>query len=290
MANTQFTFKTFPDTKYQSRSCSFALVFLFAVIPFLIISCASPQDPETRPLLRLHAHNDYEHKRPLFDALEHGFCSIEADIYLVNGQLLVAHERRQVSPERTLEKLYLDPLRERFIKNRGRIYRGGPEVTLLIDIKTDWRTTYPVLRQTLQRYEKMLSTFKGDLKKQSAVLAIITGDRSKEMFAGEKLRLAALDGELEDLNSDLPASLIPWISSNWSKSFSWRGAGAFSEDEKMKLKQIVERAHQQGRRVRFWGSPDKAPFWRELLDNGVDLINTDDLEGAQEFLLKSGSS
>ena len=60
----------------------------------------------------------------------------------------------------------------------------------------------------------------------------------------------------------------------------------FSRDaEKTKLKEIVDRAHQQRRRVRFWGGPDRASFWRELIANGVDLINTDDLEGAQKFLL-----
>src|SRR5438552_6105912 len=86
------------------------------------------------PLIHTHAHNDYEHKRPLFDALDHGFCSVEADIFLVEGQLLVAHNRSQTKPERTLQSLYLDPLRARVKKNAGRVYPAGPEVTLLIDI------------------------------------------------------------------------------------------------------------------------------------------------------------
>lgn len=42
------------------------------------------------PLERAHAHNDYEHARPLFDALERGFNSVEADVHLVDGRLLVA--------------------------------------------------------------------------------------------------------------------------------------------------------------------------------------------------------
>src|SRR5438128_1656766 len=33
---------------------------------------------EPTPLLHAHAHNDYEHTHPLFDALEQGFCSVEA--------------------------------------------------------------------------------------------------------------------------------------------------------------------------------------------------------------------
>src|SRR5262245_13194145 len=104
------------------------------------------------PLTCLHAHNDYEHKRPLLDALDHGFCSIEADIYLIDGKLFVAHERREVRPERTLQALYLDPLRERVYQNGGRVYPNGPEVTLLIDLKSDWTQIYPVLRNVLKDY------------------------------------------------------------------------------------------------------------------------------------------
>ncbi|NVJ48512.1 MAG: hypothetical protein HWE07_15355, partial [Cytophagia bacterium] len=44
------------------------------------------------PLPRAHAHNDYEHERPLFDALENGFTSVEADVYLIDGELYVYHD------------------------------------------------------------------------------------------------------------------------------------------------------------------------------------------------------
>src|SRR5213596_3180460 len=88
---------------------------------------------EPIPLIHAHAHNDYEHKRPLLDALDHGFCSVEADIWLINGKLFVAHDFRDVKTNRTLESLYLEPLRERVRKNGGRIYPDGPEFTLLID-------------------------------------------------------------------------------------------------------------------------------------------------------------
>src|SRR6267378_249318 len=77
------------------------------------------------PLTQVHAHNDYMHTRPLMDALDQGFCSVEADIFLVDGKLLVAHTRTMTKPERTLQALYLDPLRERVKKNRGRVYPNG---------------------------------------------------------------------------------------------------------------------------------------------------------------------
>ena len=241
---------------------------------------------EPVPLIHAHAHNDYVHKRPLFNALDDGFCSVEADIYLVDGQLLVAHERSQVKPERTLQALYLDPLRERVKKNGGHVYPGGPEFTLLVEIKADWQTTYPVLREVLKQYAGMLTTFRPGVTETNAIRVIITGHRSREMFAGETIRYAALDGDLVDLDSDSPADLIPWISSNWAPNFKWRGTGPMPEADLVKLKQIVAKAHQQGRRVRFWGAPDRPVFWGEMLANGVDLINIDDLDGAQKFLLK----
>ncbi|HTL18974.1 MAG TPA: hypothetical protein VL793_17175, partial [Patescibacteria group bacterium] len=173
---------------------------------------AAAANAEIIPLTRVHAHNDYEHKRPLLDALDHGFCSIEADIYLVEGKLLVAHDRSQVKPNRTLQSLYLEPLRERVKRNGGRVYPNGPEVTLLIDLKSDWREIYPVLRGVLQEYGEMLVNFREGVRTTNAILAIITGDRSKAMFDGEMIRYAALDGELEDLDSSKSADLIPWIS------------------------------------------------------------------------------
>ncbi|HWI59997.1 MAG TPA: phosphatidylinositol-specific phospholipase C/glycerophosphodiester phosphodiesterase family protein [Bacillota bacterium] len=248
------------------------------------VSAPLPAQTQPTPLVQAHAHNDYEHQRPLLDALDHGFGSVEADIYLVDGQLLVAHNRSQVKPERTLQALYLDPLRERVQKNGGRVYPGGPEVTLLVDFKGDWKTLYPVFRETLKSYASMLSTFRADGKDTRAVRVIITGNRAKEMFAGEPLRYACLDGDLVDLEDDAAADLIPWISHNWTRTFKWRGKGALPEAEKLKLKEIVTKAHQQGRRVRFWGAPDQLIFWTEMLANGVDIINTDDLDGAQKFL------
>jgi hypothetical protein len=240
---------------------------------------------EPVPLTHAHAHNDYEHTRPLLDALDHGFCSVEADIYLVDGQILVAHDRSKVKPERTLQALYLDPLRERVKENGGRVYPSGPECTLLIDLKTRWQTIYPVLRDTLKNYSDMLTVFESGATKTNAIRVIITGYRSKDMFAGEAIRYACVDGELADLESGASADLVPWISGNWRQSFGWGGTGPMPEAEKGRLQAIVAKAHQQGRQVRFWGAPDQQVFWREMRADGVDLINTDDLAGAQKFLL-----
>jgi hypothetical protein len=251
-----------------------------------LAGAAPPTAPLPKPLVHAHAHNDYLHERPLLDALDHGFCSVEADIYLVDGKLLVAHDRDKLKTDRTLQALYLDPLRDRVKKNGGRVYPDGPEFTLLIDLKTDSTNTYPALREMLAQYADMLTTFRDGKREAKAVLAIITGNRTKQMFAGEKIRYAAFDGRTDDLDSNEPADFVPWVSADWKSLFQWRGFGVVPDAEKQKLKQIVAKAHQQGRRVRFWGAPDFDEFWKAMLDSGVDLINTDDLAGLERFLKK----
>ncbi len=260
------------------------LFALLLVMP--VFRCPSAEPASPKPLTNVHAHNDYNHKRPLFDALDCGFCSVEADIHLVDGQLLVAHDRLAVKPGRTLQALYLDPLRERVKTNAGHVYPGGPEFTLLIDLKGSWQTVYPALREVLKQYADMLVTYQDGKKSTNAIRVIVTGDRSRQMFAGETIRYAALDGDLINLKPEDTADLFPWISSNWKDHFKWRGTGEMPEEEKARLKDIVARAHQQGKLVRFWNSPDQEVFWTEIRSDGVDLINTDHLKEAQQFLLK----
>src|SRR5690242_5509037 len=58
------------------------------------VDSVSGADAAIIPLTRAHAHNDYEHTRPLLDALDQGFCSVEADVWLIDGELRVAHDER----------------------------------------------------------------------------------------------------------------------------------------------------------------------------------------------------
>jgi glycerophosphoryl diester phosphodiesterase len=246
--------------------------------------------PKTRPLIRAHAHNDYNHERPLLDALSFGFCSVEADVFLVDGELLVGHSRSELHTERTLESLYLDPLLERVRQNGGQVFADGPFFTLLVDIKTNAEETYVTLDGILEKYEEMLTTFeKGNIQRK-AVTVVISGNRAWERIAADFTRYAGVDGRLSDLSSNRSVHLMPLISDRWGLKFTWRGQGPMPDEERAELRRIVEEAHRNGRRVRFWATPDRpsperTALWSELLAAGVDHIGTDDLEGLKTFLL-----
>jgi len=270
-----------------------ATIWLISIL-FICLCGRYFTSADRTPLRRAHAHNDYEHDRPLYDALDHGFTSVEADIHLVDGQLYVAHDSDEIMPNRMLRSLYLEPLSRRIAQNAGRVYPNGPQFTLFIDIKTEAVTTYKVLSKMLAEYESIFTTFDSNGRTDKAVVAIVSGNRHASLMESEAIRYAGCDGRLEDLESDAPASLIPVISDNWTKHFSFNGTGSMSAKERRKLKKIVEIAHKKGRRVRFWATPDKPSrarqtLWQELLASGVDLINTDDLQGLQQFLLQQKS-
>jgi hypothetical protein len=237
------------------------------------------------PLRQAHAHNDYEHKRPLFAALDNGFCSVEADIFLVDGELLVGHTRQDLRPERTLQKLYLDPLRERIKANGGKVYPGGPTVFLLIDVKTEARPTYAALAKVLAKYADILSVAQGDKFEAKAVTVVVSGKCDREGITAEKVRYAGIDGRPPDLDATVPGHLIPWVSARWGSLFQWKGDGPMPEAELAKLRDFVAKAHKHGRLVRFWATPESPVFWEQLLAAGVDLINTDQLPELRKFLL-----
>ncbi|MGW5783379.1 phosphatidylinositol-specific phospholipase C/glycerophosphodiester phosphodiesterase family protein [Streptomyces sp. NPDC003757] len=244
-----------------------------------------------RPLWRAHAHNDYEHPRPLLDALDHRFGSVEADIYLVDGQLLVAHDPEDLDPSRTLESLYLDPLAARVRAGHGRVYpREAGSLQLLIDIKTEGASTYLELDRRLRRYPHLFTSCAHGRVRPGAVTAVVSGDRAaRAPMAAQRTRRAFYDGRLTDLGTAAPASFVPLISDNWTLTFTWQGVGAFPSAERRRLREITAAAHARGQRVRFWATPDVAgpardAVWGELLAAGVDHLNTDDLAGLEAFL------
>ena len=86
--------------------------FTFATAFLLIFNIVQGQ-------VLIHSHNDYEKPEPLFNALRYEAFAIEADVYLVDGVLAVAHDRKDIAKNRTLTSLYLDPIDSLMRVNNG---------------------------------------------------------------------------------------------------------------------------------------------------------------------------
>jgi len=262
----------------------------FHFLLFLLLLCIGITDcavaenhPLTTPIPRGHAHNDYLHPRPLFDALDNGFCSVEADVFLVNGDLLVAHFFWQLRPGRTLESLYLDPLRERARQFNGKIFPDADAFYLWIELKTDAQKTYATLQKILEQYSDILTRYENNTVIPGAVTVVLTGNANLALIRNERVRYAGVDGRLGALRSNESADLIPTVSLDWVREFP-QFRGELSPEQRTKLVGQVQQAHERGRKLRYWNAPDHEAFWSILYDADVDFINTNRLRPLRMFL------
>lgn len=240
--------------------------------------------PETveigTPLRRAFAHNDYARRRPLFDALEQGFTTVEADVFLEGDQILVGHGKRDLAPHRTLESLYLGPLAE-LVGDRGQVWPDRP-LTLLVDVKSEATATWLALHDTLERHRDMLTQHRHDGRLSGPVTVVVSGHTDVALMDSHTVRYATRDGRPGDLVDGLTACTSA-ISEKFSKLFGWDGEGDLPDHQRDGLHRLVDEIHRVGRTARFWGTNPR--MWPELLEAGVDQIIADDLPALREFLL-----
>ena len=240
------------------------------------------------PLINAFAHNDYQHKRPLFEAINNGYTYIEADIYIHKNQLVVTHVLPVIHHHRTLEGLYLQPLAAYIRKNNGQIYSGyTAPLTLMIDIKSDANKTYVLLKPILEKYRSLLSGYSNGHLKNGVVRIVLSGHKPYEELKGDDNRLAFIDEDLRKIDRDTTNAadnMFAMASCKYSSLLKWKGSGTLSFQEKNRLSAFVYQAHRCGVKVRLWSSPDNQTVWKQLLQCGVDIINTDKLTRLKDFL------
>lgn len=227
-----------------------------------------------------HSHNDYEQKRPLLDALDNGFTSIEADIFLVDGELQVGHTRGALKQGRTLESLYLDPLAAKVKANGGTVYGQPGMVILLVDIKEDGAKVQDELNRRLPKYREMLTERTGNTVQTRAVQIILSGARTNDCASAEGFLFK--DGGPGDLTDN--AARTPLISTSYIDLTGTFKTPVEGEGRK-KVEALVAAAHKNGMKVRLWEAPDNETAWKDLLALQLDLVNTDHLPLLRQFFL-----
>ena len=139
---------------------------LYSIVGMWIVSAfclLSAQSRVYSSVENVHSHNDYLQNVPFYTAYSARCASIEADVFLVDGELYVAHKENEINKARKLRNLYLNPIREQFEMNGGSGYPNGKSFQLLIDLKTDYKETMKVLEQQLLEYRDCFDVKKNPL-------------------------------------------------------------------------------------------------------------------------------
>lgn len=233
--------------------------------------------PPVYSVANAHSHNDYENRVPFYWAYDAGFGSIEADIFLENNALIVAHDSKEVLQHRTLQEYYLIPLANEVQKARGYPFADSTKkLQLLIDIKTEAAPTLKKLIDVLDSFPQ--------LAHNTSIRWTITGNRPNPSQFTTYPDFIYFDGELHKDYTHDELAKISMMSDDFRLYSSWDGSTEITETDETRLKAAVKKAHQWQKPVRYWDAPDTKNAWYELMLLQVDYINTDHIADLAEFL------
>jgi glycerophosphoryl diester phosphodiesterase len=217
----------------------------------------------------LHSHNDYEQKQPFNAAYNLGFDSIEADLFLKDNELFVAHDWNKISEEKTFKSLYLKPLLSKINENRGYPYPNKKSLILLLDLKKDGKELMKVLFEQLKPFKKEFRHIK----------IIISGDMPPPEEFQNFDKMFYFDGRDNIAYSKKSFKRVSIVSKGFADYGKyWNGDTPLSDEIFQKIKTFVEDCHAKGKQVRFWGTPNKLLAFETLHKLKVDIIGTDNLE------------
>lgn len=232
-----------------------------------------------RPIL-IHSHNDYCRRAPFWQAYAQQVYSIEADVFLHGGKLLVGHEVEDLSPGMTFEALYVEPLVTLFGRNGGRAWKdSGEHLQLMVELKSATEPTLQAVAALLGRYPEVFDPGVNP----EAVRIVVTGRVPAPADFGKYPSYIRFDGVW---NADYtPAQLerIALISADFSDYSQWNGKGSIIPAERAELETVIDRAHAWGKPVRFWGAPEGTTVYYTFYDMGIDYLNTDHPEVCAAF-------
>ncbi|MGV3508500.1 MAG: phosphatidylinositol-specific phospholipase C/glycerophosphodiester phosphodiesterase family protein [Sphingobacteriaceae bacterium] len=249
--------------------------FITSLICYTLVFSAAAQVSGIYTVKNAHSHNDYVNPVPFYKAFNRGFGSIEADIYPVNGQLLVAHSKKELKAENTLQKLYLEPILMELRKN------PKLELNLLIDIKENSAIAMELLLKQLQPFKKNLST----PKQKRNLTILISGDRPLPLAYKQYPDYIFFDFDLSAPLNPQQLKRVGLVSLYFKKYSKWKGEGKIPTEDRNRLQHVIDSVHTAGKPIRFWAAPDNKIAWTELMKLRVDYIGTDKIDELANFIL-----
>ncbi|MCC8173590.1 MAG: alkaline phosphatase [Odoribacter sp.] len=252
----------------------FTILFLFLILVLNVHAQEYHVNKNT------HSHNDYFQNVPFYTAYGNRFASIEIDVFLRGDELYVAHEPAEIKENRTIERLYIQPLLEQIELNEGKIYPEGGSLQFLIDLKTEAEPTLRCLETKLQPIRRYFDTHTNP----QAVRLVISGntpfpDKFKDFDS-----IFYFDGRPNIRYTADQMERIALYSAPFAYFSNWNGLGRIPEKEYQAVKHLVDSIHTLGKPVRFWGNPDTKTTWQCFVKLGVDYINTDSPNQLAAFL------
>jgi alkaline phosphatase len=245
--------------------------FLSIALFALVISSASAQKKYTAS--NIHSHNDYSRPEAFYHAFNAGAGAIEADVYLRNGKLVVAHDTTAAKQLLPLNKMYLQPILQEF-KTRPR------PLNLVIDLKGAYAPILAELLEELKPLKRLIHS--GNNKNPLRI--IITGNRPPPAGYNVYPSYITFDDDLQLSHTPGQWKRVAQVSLNFENYSKWRGEGTLPQLDERVLRSVINAVHASGKKIRFWAAPDNKAGWQKLMELNADILSTDKIDELKEML------
>ncbi len=241
-------------------------IVLFAAMCF-VCGGASAQLP-----VLIHSHNDYTRRVPFYEAYSQQASSIEADVFLHEGRLLVGHDLPDLRPDFDFESLYVEPLVTLFGRNGGRAFRDSDRpLQLMVELKSETEPTLRAVAELLGRWPEVFDS----TRNPQAVRVVVTGRVPEPADFERYPAWIRFDGEWNREYTPAQLERVALFSGDLRKLTQWNGKGSIIPSERIAVEGVIDRAHALGKPVRFWNAPEGTTVYYTFYNMGVDYINTD---------------
>ena len=255
-------------------------LLLFAGLSLTVRPIETRAQSHSYTVANTHSHNDYEQPTPFWMAWQEQFGSIEADIWLRKGIVLVGHDTIEIKTGRTLEEYYVKPLQACVKQNNGYPYADtSRKLQILIDVKEDSVEALAALIALLDKYPA--------LEHSPAIRWCISGNRPAPESYTSYPACIVFDGILHAHYTPEALSRIAMMSDDLHYYTRWDHRNGIPDTARPTLLAAVNSAHAVHLPVRFWDAPDFPAAWAQLKALQVDYINTDHIQELAAWLRKN---
>lgn len=259
------------------RKSNIIVLFVQTVFLSFIFLHTAAQAP-----VLVHSHNDYLQDFPLSTALRNDIHSIEVDIFLVKGKLVVGHDHEDLDESLLLKDMYLTPIEQ--LMSVWAVTKGSIPKWLFIDIKEYEEGILDSLHTLIKEMDAIFLKRQENYSKPMQL--VLSGDYSRDLVASNHYPYFFLDGRPKHLENKFSSEIMPVISIDFEDYASWDKGWQMDKKKWKSFFQLIKDTHNQNKKLRFWKTPDEEELWSYLINLKIDVIAVDDIDKIARYLSK----
>lgn len=259
--------------------------FLIAFIALALVTMSAKAQTKLMPNLVLT--QEFLTDKDIYPTFTQGVVNYEAQIMYIYGEVFVTSQMPDSATHKmpTFRSSYLLPIYSQYKKNQGKIHEGyDEEMYLFLNIKYDPKKTYQKLWEQLSPYHEIITYRQGPEWHNGKIKIVFVGDAPMRIFQQERVCFATAQGTVKDLEKNYDNKVMPLIGVDFKNEIEWNGVGKMPFDQFLKMKDIIKKTHDQGKKIRVYNCPEEENVWEVLLTGGVDFINSPNPERFSKFL------